>query len=81
MNRHKAASDAMAAAQVKLGQLLEKRSTPSVVKVRDKVWLDSKHMPVDVPYKLTSHWFGPFDVLEAAGAQVTLDLPATFGAP
>ena len=79
MNRHKAASDAMAAAQVKLGQLLEKRSTPSVVKVSDKVWLDSKHVPVDVPYKLTSRWFGPFDVLEAAGAQVTLDLPATFG--
>ena len=45
----------------------------------DKVWLDSKHVPVDVPYKLTSRQFGPFEVLEAAGAQVALDLPATFG--
>ena len=78
VNRNKAASNAMAAAQVKLGQLLEKRSTPSVVTVEDKVWLDSKHVPVDVPYKLKSHWFGPFQVLEAAGTQVTLDLPATF---
>ena len=78
VNQHKAASDAMAAAQVKFGQLLGKLSTLSVVKVGDKVWLDSKHVPVDVPYKLKSHWFGPFQVLEAAGTQVTLDLPATF---
>jgi len=26
-----------------------------------------------------ARWFGPFVVLEAKGAQVTLDLPATFG--
>ena len=32
-----------------------------------------------VPYKLTARWFGLFVVLEAKGAQVTLDLPATFG--
>ena len=32
-----------------------------------------------VPYKLTARWFGPFVALEAKGAQVTLDLPATFG--
>jgi len=32
-----------------------------------------------VPYKLTVCWFRPFVVLEANGAQVTLDLPATFG--
>jgi len=51
---HNAASDHMAAAQVRMGQLLEKPSTPSAVKVIDKVWLDSKHTPVDIPYKLTA---------------------------
>jgi hypothetical protein len=50
---------------------------PSAVKVGDKVWLD--HTPVDIPYKLTARWFGPFEVLESRGAQVTLDLPETFG--
>jgi len=34
---------------------------------------------VAVPYKLTERWFGPCVVLEAKGAQVTLDLPAMFG--
>ena len=62
-----------------MGQLLEKRSTPSAVKVGDKVWLDSKHTPVDIHYKLTARWFGPFEVLESRGAQVTLDLPEIFG--
>jgi len=38
----------MAAVQVWMGHLLEKRSTPSAVKVGDKVWLDSKHPPVDI---------------------------------
>ena len=69
----------MAAAQVQMGQLLEKCSTPSAVKVGDKLWLDSKHTPVDIPYELTARWFGPFEVLESRGAQVTLDLPETFG--
>jgi len=36
-NRHNAASDQMAAAQVRLGHLLERRSTPSTVAVGDKV--------------------------------------------
>ena len=48
-NLHQAASDVMAITQVKLGQLLEKHFSPSVVKVGDKMWLDSKHVPVDVP--------------------------------
>jgi len=77
--RHQAASDSMAAAQVRLGKLLHKRSVPSVVKIGDKVWLDSKHTPIDIPYKLTARWFGPFVVTAARGAQVTLDLPDTFG--
>ena len=64
-----------------MGQLLEKFSTPSAVKAGDKLWLDSKHTPVDIPYELTACWFGPFEVLESRGAaaQVTLDLPETFG--
>jgi hypothetical protein len=65
----------MAAALVRVGQLLEKRSRPSAVKVGDKVWLNSKHRPVDIPYKLTARWFGPFEVLASQGVQVTLDLP------
>jgi len=78
-NCHNAASDHIAAAQVHLGHLLEKRFIPSTVSVGDKVWLDSKHTPVDIPYKLTSRRFGPFEVLAVQGAQVTLDLPETFG--
>ena len=69
----------MAAAQVRVGKLLQKRSVPSIVKVGDKVWLDSRHTPIDIPYKLTAQWFGPFVVTAARGAQVILDLPDTFG--
>jgi len=78
-NRHLAAADSMAAGQVRLGRLLQSRSTLAVVKVGDQVWLDSSHVKVAIPYKLTARWFGPFVVLEAKGAQATLDLPATFG--
>jgi len=48
-NRHNAASDHIAVAQVRLGHLVEKRSIPSTVSVGDKMWLDSKHTPVDIP--------------------------------
>ena len=58
-NRHKAASDHMAASQVRLGHLHKKRSVVSRVVPGDKVWLDSKHIPIDIPYKLTARWFGP----------------------
>jgi len=34
---------------------------------------------VAVPYKVTTCCFGPFVVLKAKGAQVALDLTATFG--
>jgi len=43
------------------------------------VWLDSRHTPNDIPFKLTARWFGPFTVLQVKGAQATLDLPSTFG--
>jgi len=59
-HRHNAAIDHMAAIQVGLGQLLEKRTVPSTVKVGDEVWLDPKNTPVKIPYKLTARWFGPF---------------------
>jgi len=41
--------------------------------------LNSSHVKVAVPYKLTARWVGPFVVLKVKGAQVTLDLHATFG--
>jgi len=78
-NRHKAASDHMAASQVRLGHLLEKRSVASRVVPGDKVWLDSKHTPIDIPYKLTARWFGSFEVLTSDGASMTMDLPEMFG--
>jgi len=43
------------------------------------VWMDSKHTPNDVPYKLSARWFGPFRVLEVRCAQTILDLPPSFG--
>ena len=66
-------------AQVRLGQMLAKRVTPACIKVGDVVWMDSKHTPNDVPYKLTARWFGPFKVLEVRGARAILDLPPSFG--
>jgi len=79
LHRHQAVADHMAAAQVRLGQMLEKRVTLACIKVGDLVWMDSKHTPNDVPYKLTARWFGPFKVLEVRDAQAILDLPPSFG--
>ena len=45
----------------------------------DLVWIDSRHTPNDIPFKLTARWFRPFTVLQVKGAQATLDLPSTFG--
>jgi len=59
-NRHKAVSNHMGTSQVHLGHLLEKRSVVSKVVTGDKVWLDSKHTPIDIPYKLSACWFGLF---------------------
>jgi len=78
-NRHLVAADSTAAGQVRPGRLLQSRSILAFIKVGDQVWLDSSHVKVAVPYKLTARWFGLFVVLEAKGAQVTLHLPATFG--
>jgi len=67
LHRHQVAADHMAAAQVRLGQMLAKRVTLACIKVGDFVWIDSKHTPNDVPYKFTARWFGPFKVLERSG--------------
>jgi len=77
--RHWAATDHMAAAQARLGHVLAKRSRPATLNVGDLVWMDSRHTPNDIPFKLTARWFGPFTVLQVKGAQATLDLPSTFG--
>jgi len=77
--RHQAAADHMAASQVHLKQMLAKWVTQTCIKVGDLVWMDSKHTPNNVPYKLTAWWFGPFKVLELRGAQAILDLPPSFG--
>jgi len=77
--RHWAAADHLTAAQARLGHLLAKRSRPAKLNVRDLVWLDCRHTPNDIPFKLTASLFGPFTVLQVKGAQATLDLPSTFG--
>jgi len=74
IHRHITDSDQMAAVQLQLRKLLEKRTMLCTVKAGDKVWLDSKHTPVDISYKPTARWFGLFEVLEARGAKVTLGL-------
>ena len=58
--RHWAAVDHMTAAHARLGHLLAKRSRPATLNVGDLVWLDSRHTPNDIPFKLTARWFGPF---------------------
>jgi hypothetical protein len=77
--RHWAAADHMAAAQARLGHLFDKRRRPAILKVGELVWLDSRHTPNDIPFKLTARWFGQFTVLQVKGAQATLDLPLTLG--
>jgi len=71
----------MAAAQARLGHVLAKRSRPATLHVGDLVWMDSRHTPNDIPFKLIARWFGPFTVFQVKGAQATLDIPSTFGKP
>ena len=44
-NRHQSAADQAAAAQARLGRLLDALSTPSVIAVGDRMWMDSAHPP------------------------------------
>jgi len=69
----------MAAAQARLDHVLTERSRPMILNVGDLVWMDSRHTPNDMAFKLTARWFGPFTALQVKGSQKTLDLPLTFG--
>jgi hypothetical protein len=81
-NRQQAAADQVAAAQVRLGRILARRSRPAAVAVGDWLYLDAKpdHSPPhQVPFKLANRWMGPFEAKEVKGAVVRLDLPAELG--
>ena len=81
-NRHRAAADNVAAAQVRLARLLDQRATPAEVKLGDQMYLDAspQHSPPhQVPYKLASRWMGPYRVLEVRGPVVHLELPPELG--
>ena len=78
VHRHQTAADHIATVQVLLGQMLAKWVTLACIKVGNLVYMDSKHTPNDVVYKLTAWWFGPFKVLEVRGAQAILYLPPLF---
>jgi hypothetical protein len=81
-NRHRAAADSVAAAQVRLGRLLEQRANPAEVKPGDRMYLDAspQHSPPhQVPYKLASRWMGPYVALDVRGPSVRLDLPPELG--
>ena len=67
--RHWAATDHMTTAQARLGHVLAKRSRPAILHVGDLVWMDSRHAPNDIPFKLTARWFGPFTVVQVKDAQ------------
>ena len=81
-NRHRAAADNVAAAQVRLGRIMDRRARPAEVKPGDQMYLDAspQHSPPhQVPYKLASRWMGPFVALEVKGPVVRLDLPPELG--
>ena len=77
--RFQAAADQAAAAQARLGHVLEKRRSPADVAVGDRVWLDGAHVPHQLPFKLANRWFGPYVVLQVMGGAVRLDLPESLG--
>jgi hypothetical protein len=69
-NRHRAAADNVAAAQVRLGRIMDKRARPPEVKSGDQMYVDAspQHSPPhQVPYKLANRWMGPFVALEVKG--------------
>ncbi len=81
-NRHQAAADNVAAAQVRLGRLLDQRATPADVKPGDQMYLDASphHSPPhQVPYKMANRWMGPYAALDVRGPGVRLDLPPELG--
>ena len=81
-NRHQAAADHVAAAQVRLGRMLDRRALPASVSVGDWMYLEASpaHSPPhQVPYKLAGRWMGPFEALEVKGPNVRLDVPPELG--
>lgn len=78
-NRHQSAADQVAAAQVRIGRILDARSTPATIAVGDLVWMDGAYLPHQIPSKLANKWFGPYRVLSVHGVAVRLDLPAALG--
>jgi len=78
-NRHQAAADQVAAAQARLGRVLDARSTLSKIAVGDKVWMDSVRLLHRIPSKLANKWFGPYTNISVHGVAVRLDLPAELG--
>jgi hypothetical protein len=81
-NRHRAAADSVAAAQVRLVRLLDQRANPAEVKPGDQIYLDAspQHSPPhQVPYKLANRWMGPYVALDVRVPSVRLDLPPELG--
>lgn len=78
-NRHQSAADQVAAAQVRIGRILDARSTPATIAVGDLVWMDGAYLPHQIPSKLANKWFGPYRVLSVHVVAVRLDLPAALG--
>ena len=81
-NRHQAAADHVAAAQVRLARRLDARGRPADIRVGHQMYLNAKpeHSPAhQIPFKLADRWMGPYRVLEVKGAAVRLDLPPELG--
>ena len=81
-NRHQAAADHVAAAQVRLARRLDARGRPADIQVGHQMYLNAKpeHSPPhQLPYKLADRWMGPYQVLEVKGAAVRLELPPELG--
>ena len=62
-NRHKAASDHMTASKVCAWVICWRNG-----RLPHELWQGTKcgwtlNTPIDIPYKLTARWFGPFEVL------------------
>ena len=78
-NHFRASGDNVSDAQARIGIPFDVLDRPSDVKVGDYMYLDGKHVPIQVPLKFSSRWFGSFRVLVMRGPVVQLDLPDTLG--